>query len=69
MDGVPQPFKWDEERRLQLRCELDTVYAHLYYILGTFPIVKRKDDVKYEVYRTKDLILEYYEKNEELIRK
>lgn len=70
VDGVPQPFRWDEERRLQLRCELDAVYAHLYgiskddldYILGTFPIAKRKDEAKYGTYRTRDLILEYYEK-------
>lgn len=70
VNGVPQPFKWDEERRLNLRCELDAVYAHLYgiskddldYILGTFPIAKRKDEAKYGTYRTRDLILEYYEK-------
>ena len=72
VDGVPQPFRWDEERRLQLRCELDAVYAHLYgisnddldYILGTFPIVKKKDEAKYGTYRTRDLIMEYYEKYE-----
>ena len=70
VDGIPQPFKWDEERRLQLRCELDAVYAHLYgiskddldYILGTFPIVKRKDEAKYGTYKTRELIMEYYEK-------
>jgi len=70
VDGIPQPFRWDEERRLQLRCELDAVYAHLYgisgddldYILGTFPIVKRKDEGKYGTYRTRNLIMEYYEK-------
>ena len=68
--GVPQPFKWNEERRLQLRCELDAIYAHLYgiskddleYILGTFPIVKRKDEAKYGTYKTKDLILAYYDR-------
>ncbi|HII01974.1 TPA: N-6 DNA methylase, partial [Methanosarcinaceae archaeon] len=66
--GVPQPFRWDEERRLQLRCELDAVYAHLYgiskddldYILGTFPNVRRKDEARYGTYRTRDLIMEYY---------
>ena len=70
VEGVPQPFKWDEERRLQLRCELDAIYSHLYgiskddleYILGTFPIVKRKDESKYGIYKTKDLILDYYDK-------
>ena len=45
------PFVWDEERRAQLRADLDGIYAHLYglsrddfaYILDTFPIVARKD--------------------------
>ncbi|EEF63337.1 Eco57I restriction-modification methylase domain-containing protein [Pedosphaera parvula] len=43
------PFRWDEERRFRLRCELDAAFFHLYglnrddtaYILDTFPIVKR----------------------------
>ena len=25
-----EPFGWDEERRLRLKCELDAYYAHLY---------------------------------------
>jgi hypothetical protein len=48
------PFRWDEERRFQLRCELDTAFFHLYglsradaaYILDTFPIVRRKDEAR-----------------------
>ncbi len=28
-----EPYRWDEERRFQLRCELDAAYLHLY--LGT----------------------------------
>ncbi len=63
------PFRWDEERRAHLRAELDAIYAHLYglnheelaYILETFPIVKRKDEEKYGEYRTKRLVLEYFE--------
>lgn len=39
------PFRWDEERRFLLRCELDAAYFHLYgilaedldYIMDTFP--------------------------------
>ena len=27
-DGAP--FRWDEERRFQLRCELDAAYFHVY---------------------------------------
>lgn len=63
------PFKWDGQRRARLRAELDAIYAHLYrlskeeldYILETFPIVKRRDIEKYGSFRTKDLILKYYD--------
>ena len=63
------PFRWDEERRFQLRCELDAAFFHLYglnrddtaYILDTFPIVRRKDEEKFGTYRTKDRTLEIYD--------
>ena len=64
------PFRWDEERRFLLRCELDAAFFHLYglnrddtaYILDTFPIVKRKDEAKFHGdYRTKRVILEIYD--------
>jgi len=63
------PFRWDEERRFLLRCELDAAYFHLYsierddvdYIMGTFPIVKRKDEAAHGEYRTKRVILEIYD--------
>lgn len=63
------PFRWDEERRFLLRCELDAAYFHLYgiarddvdYILETFPIVKRKDSARHGEYRTKRVILEMYD--------
>lgn len=63
------PFVWDEERRFQIRCELDAAYFHLYgiarddvdYIMETFPIVKRKDIDKHGSYRTKEKILEIYD--------
>jgi hypothetical protein len=62
------PFRWDEERRFQIRCELDAAFFHLYgtnhedadYIMDTFPIVKRKDEKKFGEYRTKRVILEIY---------
>ena len=64
------PFRWDEERRFQLRCELDAGLFHLYgigredveYILETFPIVKRKDEKKWGEYRTKRVVLEGYDR-------
>ena len=82
------PFRWEEERRFQLRCELDAAFFHLYlrsedewrkqpaaltqafltprdavsYIMDTFPIVKRKDEAKFNGdYRTKRTILEIYD--------
>jgi hypothetical protein len=63
------PFRWDEDRRFLLRCELDAAYFHLYgiarddvdYILETFPIVKRKEIARHGEYRTKRVILEMYD--------
>jgi hypothetical protein len=70
------PFRWDEERRFLIRCELDAAYFHLYgidrddvdYIMETFPIVKRKDEQKHGEYRTKRVILEIYDAMAEAVR-
>jgi len=67
------PFMWDEERRAQLRADLDGLYGHLYglereelsYILDTFPIVERQDREEYGEYRTKRLVLEAYDQLDE----
>lgn len=64
------PFRWDENRRVIIRAELDALFFHLYginrddveYIMETFPIVKRKDEAKYGTYRTKELILAEYDR-------
>jgi hypothetical protein len=63
------PYKWDEEERFRMECELNALFGHLYgvsyteleYILETFPIVKRKDIEKYGIYRTKETILKLFE--------
>ncbi len=63
------PFKWDVERRFEIRCELDAAYFHLYeierddveYIMSTFPIVQRKDEAAHGTYRTRDRILAIYD--------
>jgi len=70
------PFRWDEERRFLLRCELDAAFFHLYgiarddvdYIMETFPIVKRKDEAAHGEYRTKRVILEIYDEMAEAMR-
>jgi len=71
-----EPFRWCDERRMELRAELDAAFLQLYgidrsdaeYVLETFPIVKRKDEAKYGEYRTKRLILEVYDRMAEAIR-
>jgi hypothetical protein len=52
-----------------LRAELDAAFFHLYglecddvyYVMDTFPIVRRKDEARHGEYRTKRLILERYD--------
>ena len=61
------PFPWDEEERRHLRARLDALYFHLYgltredagYVLDTFPIVRREDEVAFDRYRTRELVLAY----------
>ncbi|GAA3746795.1 hypothetical protein GCM10022402_27890 [Salinactinospora qingdaonensis] len=70
MEDGGSPFCWDYERRAVIRAELDAFFFRLYgidrddvdYIMDTFPIVKRKDEEKYGTYRTKDLILDNYDR-------
>jgi hypothetical protein len=62
------PFAWDVERRLHLRSQLDALFFHLYgltrdetiEILDTFPIVRRADEARYGRFRTRDLVVGYY---------
>jgi hypothetical protein len=63
------PFRWNPERRRQLRAELDAACFLLYridcddvsYIMGSFPITRRKDEAAHGEYRTARLILERYD--------
>ena len=62
------PFIWNEEERRHLRARLDALYFHLYglsrddasYILDTFPIVRRHDKAAFGHYRTKAMVLAYF---------
>jgi hypothetical protein len=69
--------RWDPGRRLVLRAELDAAMFHLYgvddrddvdYILGTFPIVNRKDVAEHGEERTRRLVLENYDAMAEAAR-
>jgi hypothetical protein len=69
LDYEGPPFIWDEERRFQIRCEVDAAMCHLYQldaneaacILDSFPVVRRYDAERHGgVYRSKDTILAIY---------
>ncbi len=63
------PFKWDVERRFELRCELDAAFFQLYglgrndvdFVMESFPIVRRKDEKRQGSFRTKERILEIHD--------
>lgn len=63
------PFVWDEERRFQIRCELDAAFFRLYgltkdevgYVMDTFSVVRRKEEAEFGSYRTKEVILSKFE--------
>lgn len=69
-----EPFRWDENRRAQLRAELDAYFFHLYgidredtgYILESFQSesggLKNNEIAKHGEYRTKRLILAEYDR-------
>ncbi|WP_338932308.1 DNA methyltransferase [Streptomyces netropsis] len=68
------PFIWNEERRAQIRAELDAYFFHLYgvsredtdYILESFQTenggLKNNEIAKYGEYRTKRLVLAEYDR-------
>ena len=49
------------EQLTELRCRFPTPRAAVYYIMDTFPIVRRQDEQKHGNYRTKCLILNIYD--------
>ena len=70
-----EPFIWDEDRRALLRAELDAFFFRTYgiddrddvdYILETFQTetggLKHNEIAKYGTYRTKDLVLDAYDR-------
>jgi hypothetical protein len=69
MGCMLRPFRWDDGRRAVLRSEVDAMIFHIYgierddvdYIMGTFPIVRRRDEETHGEYRTKRMILEIYD--------
>jgi hypothetical protein len=74
LDDPGTPFTWDEDRRALLRAELDAFFFRLYgierddvdYIMETFQTetggLKHNDIARYGTYRTKDLVLDTYDR-------
>ncbi len=63
---VKLPFRWDADRRLNLRAKLDALYFHLYgitdrddirYVYSTLPIIERDERAAFGAYRSRDLCL------------
>ncbi|MFE6284263.1 Eco57I restriction-modification methylase domain-containing protein [Streptomyces sp. NPDC057877] len=65
-----RPFRWDEDRRGLLRAELDAAFFHLYglarddaeYVMDTFSRLKSDEEAAHGGYRTKNLILDIYDR-------
>ncbi|MCM8747077.1 SAM-dependent methyltransferase [Thermomicrobium sp. CFH 73360] len=59
------PFRWDPDRRAELRAELDAAYCLLYglerseveHVLGSFPVLRKNEEQAYGEYRTARLVL------------
>ncbi|GHC54839.1 DNA methyltransferase [Streptomyces violaceochromogenes] len=74
LDDEGEPFQWDDERRAQLRAELDAYFFHLYgisredtdYILESFQSesggLKNNEISAFGEYRTKRLVLTEYDR-------
>lgn len=75
LGDIGPPFRWDAERRVQIRAELDAYFFHLYgisrddadYIMETFQStsgggLKNNEITKYGSYRTKDFVLAQYDR-------
>jgi hypothetical protein len=67
--GALVPFKWNEDRRFQLRSELDAAFFHIYqldresseYVMDTFPLISARDLDRFGEYRTKRVMIEIYD--------
>ncbi|MGW4174673.1 Eco57I restriction-modification methylase domain-containing protein [Streptomyces rubiginosohelvolus] len=75
LGNIGAPFAWNEDRRTQIRAELDAYFFHLYgvsredadYILESFQTdkkggLKNNEIGKYGEYRTKRLVLAEYDR-------
>lgn len=60
--------EWNDKASPELRAYFPTPRHAVDYIMETFPIVKKKDEQAHGTYRTKDTILDIYDKMTEAIK-
>jgi len=64
------PFEWNDSRRFQIKAELNAIIAHLYgvnktelkYIIDTFTALKNKEIEIFDEFKSKNLILKFFDK-------
>lgn len=74
------PFRWEPERRAAIQAELDALFFHLYgldrrdteWVLDSFTVLRKYEERPVEKggvgeFRTKRLVLEYYDRMAEAI--
>lgn len=70
MNDDGPPFRWDPERRVLLRADLDAAFMHVYgltrpkveHVLDSFFVVRKYDERDFGEYRTRRLVLEAYDR-------
>jgi CRISPR/Cas system-associated endonuclease Cas3-HD len=74
LNDMGKPYRWNEERREMLRAEVEAAMFYLYglkrddvdYIMDTFSVVRREEEAIHGTYRTKDRILDAYDRMAEV---
>src|SRR5712691_9610484 len=70
------PFRWDEERRMLMRAELDAAYFLLYglerdevdHVMDSFEALRRREERQLDEFRSRRLILDRYDAMAEATR-
>lgn len=68
--GIAAPFRWDSDRRFEIRCELDAAYFLLYdvprsevdYMLDNFDALRRREERESSSFVTKNKVLSCYDR-------
>ncbi len=63
------PFRWNPDRRPQIRAELDAAYLHLYglvrdeaeHVIDSFFVLRKNEEKAHGEFRTRRLVLAAYD--------